>query len=129
MEPSLNAEDLQMLDALENMPAVQLFPASPNTQEGVINPRESIETIAAVSPLALEYREMTPAAVEFETPESTNITYRRRDRRGLPWSHSRTPKRKYGLRSGGNLLRLYLRFFCNGSNAALNNGTSKLRPW
>ena len=102
MEPSLNAEDLQMLDALENVPAVQLFPASPNTQEGVINARESIETIAAVSPIALEYREMTPAAVEFETPDSTNITYRRRDPRGLPYAH-RSTRKKYGLHYNNNL--------------------------
>jgi hypothetical protein len=92
MEPSLNAEDLQMLDALQNLPVVNLFPVTPGTKEEVLNARPSIETIAEVNPSAPGYREMTSGPVEFDTPESTNITFQRRDKRGLPWSHRKSPK-------------------------------------
>ena len=126
-EPTLNAEDLQVQDALQNISPMELFPPSPNTQETFLNsghiipdqdegglimftprvqhPRLSNESTPEVNPLAPEYREMTPAPVEFDTPESTNITNRERDRRGLPYSHQSTTRKRYSRNFGYKAFR------------------------
>ena len=124
MEPSWNAEDLEMEDSLQNNSPMQLFPPTPDTVEMVAHSariipdqdegglilfpplrqvaRLSNETTPEVNPLQSVYREMTPEPVSFSTPESRNITFRKRGKRGLPYSHF---NRKYGLQFGNNLFR------------------------